>query len=378
MSIEYRGDGKFRFRVRKDGIYYTQNYFYEKKLTDKDVEVKNWSKEIKDAHKTFEVNIMQGDIGTGENMKFSHLAQLVLDEYVRPTLRPASVLQYISITNNHLLIFFGEMKIQSIKTIHVQKFVNELLAKGLKLTTVKTIYKEFIKIMNKAVEWDLIKEAKYNIKFPTQSKSNYAELLSDKDIEKLMRSIANEEDITLKTIYSIALFTGMRQAEILALQITDIDLKNNKIKVDKQYGKVYNEENKVERNITDTKTSNSVRTVYAPTFVCEIIKQYISAIKVLPQSGLLFFNINTQKPYSREWITTRFRSMLLLNNIPKIKFHDMRHLYATIALHNGVNIVTVAKTMGDTIDTVIKNYTHGIDNIQQSSAASFDKYSKIL
>ena len=50
----------------------------------------------------------------------------------------------------------------------------------------------------------------------------------------------------------------------------------------------------------------------------------------------------------------KFRSTLLENDIPVIRFHDMRHLYATIALNSGIDIVSVSKTMGDTIETVLK------------------------
>jgi len=54
MSIEYRGDGKYRFRVRKAGVNYTQNYFCYKKLSEKDIEDKKYPKEVNDAHKKFE------------------------------------------------------------------------------------------------------------------------------------------------------------------------------------------------------------------------------------------------------------------------------------------------------------------------------------
>ena len=379
MGIEYRGDGKYRFRVQKDGLAYKENFICSKKITEEDIKDKNWPKEVQLAHNKFEINVLEGKVGTNENMKFSELAQLVLDEYMRPMLRTSTVEAYISLVNNHLLDFFGDMKISKIKVMHVQKFINKKLDDNtLKLSTVKSIYKEFKKIMNKAVEWELLKEVSFNIKFAKKSKTNYNELLSNNDIDKLVKCISRENDLAIKTIYTIALFTGMRQAEILALQFNDIDLKNKKISINKQYGKIYSDDKKVVRDITDTKTTNSVRTVYIPDFITEIIKSYISSMKILHKDGFLFFNIHTQKPYSREWITKKFRDMLLLNNIPLIRFHDLRHLYATIALNNGTNIVTVAKTMGDTIETVIRNYTHGIDDIQQSSTAGFDKYAKIL
>lgn len=107
MSIEYRGEGKFRFRVRKDGINYTQNFFTDKAITEKDLEEKKYPKEVNDAHKKFEVDVISGNMGMDESMKFEKLAQLVLDEYMKPNTRASSQETYISISNNHLLPYFG-------------------------------------------------------------------------------------------------------------------------------------------------------------------------------------------------------------------------------------------------------------------------------
>lgn len=374
MSIEYRGENKYRFRVRKEGINYSQNFIheYDKPLSEKEINEKNYPKAVTDAHKQFEVDVMRENIGYNENMKFLELSQVVLDEYVRPNLRANTEILYISLVNNHLAPAFGDKSISKIKPLYIQKLLNEK-AKTLSPHTVRGMYRELNKIFNKALEWKLIiSNPCKKIKLPKIPKTNYRELLSNEDITKLIAAI-NNQPLMYKTIFSIALYSGMREGEILALHMKDI--KDDSISITKQYGLII-DEGKRKREIVDTKTENSDRIAYIPNFLTEVIKEYVSSLKIVSKDGIMFYNKNTKKPYTRKMIVQNFDEMLIANNIPDIRFHDLRHLYATIALNSGASIISVAKNMGDTIETVLKNYTHGIEEEQQKAAYDFEEYIK--
>ena len=57
----------------------------------------------------------------------------------------------------------------------------------------------------------------------------------------------------------------------------------------------------------------------------QYLKQYISEMKIVSQTGQLFYNpITHHKPYTREWVSRKFRKMLIENEIPKIRFHDIQ------------------------------------------------------
>lgn len=359
MSIENRGENKWRFRVRKDGINYSQTFYGTETEAERE-------------HKKFEVDVMRGQIGYNENMKFSELAQLVLDEYMRPTLKANTIRIYISVVNNHLLSEFGTMKLSKIKPLNIQKMINDR-AKTLKPNSVKGIYRELNKIFNKAIEWEIISKNPCNkTKLPKVEKTNYRELLSSENITKLINAI-EEQPIMYKTIYSIALFSGMRQGEIIGLHIPDI--KENSINVDKQFGYVMVND-KLKKDTTSTKTDNSERTAYIPDFLSMLIKEYISGMKIKSTEQILFYNPKTKKNYDRKAIAERFDKMLSDYGIPDIRFHDLRHLYATLSINAGISVVSVAKNMGDTIETVLKNYTHNIDEEQQKAVQEFEKYIK--
>lgn len=376
MSIDYK-NSKFRFRVAKNGIVYTQLYTSDRKITDKDIQEKKWPRDVIQAHKDFEVSITRNEIGKKENMLFSTLAQIVLDEHVRPNLRPNTESYYITSYNKHILEHFGGIPLNKIDSIDIQKFINNK-SKTMKPSSVRQIYAVLSSTFNKAIDWKYIKENPCrNITLPKIESKNYAELLSAEEISKLMEAIDNEPEM-FKVIFSIALYCGLRQGEILGLTIADIDLKNNYIDVNKQYVSHY-KNGKVYHEISSTKTDNSIRKVYMPTAVCKILEQYINNLKILNinlDKQYLFINPKTQAIYDHNAIYRRFKKLAKSIELYNITFHDLRHLQATMMINSGVNIVVVAKRLGDTIETVSDTYLHSIEKVEKESVNQLQDFIK--
>lgn len=374
MSIDYKNK-KFRFRVAKNGIIYTQLYITNKKITEKDIKEKKWPKDVIDAHKDFEVSITRNEIGKKENMLFNTLAQLVLDEHVRPNLRANTECLYLNAYNTHILEYFGGIALNKIDSIDIQKFINNK-SKTLNASTVRQIYSILSSTFNKAIDWKYIKENPCkNITLPKIENKNYAELLSAEEISKLMEAIEKEPEM-YKVIFSIALFCGLRQGEILGLTIADIDLENNYINVNKQYVSYY-KSGKFYHEIDKTKTDNSIRKVYMPAAVNKVLEQFIDNKKVLdinPDKQYLFINPKTKKIYDHNAIYRRFKKMAKAIELNNITFHDLRHLQATMMINSGVNIVIVAKRLGDTIETVSDTYLHSIEKIEKESVHQLQSF----
>ncbi len=373
MSIEYRGDNKYRFRVRKDGINYTQNYISDKPITEKELQDKKYPKAVTDAHKDFEVSVMRSEVECNRNIKFGELAQLVLDEYARPNLKPNTINTYIWAYNSLILEQLGDMKLSKIGAFHVQKFVNDI-SKDFTPNSVRNAYKILNRTFNKAIEWKFIKDNPCKgIIRPKIAKTNYNELLSADEIKRLFAAIDNEPDAQCKLAYVIALGCGLRQGEILALTLDDIDLENNTIYINKQWGIIIKDDKNV-RNVTTTKTENSIRKIYAPKFVMDCINQYINDLKIIPYTKQLFWNEKRNQVRSRISITRKFKKMLAENDIREIRFHDLRHLQATLLINSGVNVAVVAKRLGDTIETVLDTYTHSIEKVEKEAVHQLETF----
>lgn len=374
MSIEYRGDNKYRFRIRKDGLNYTKNYISIKNITDKDLADNKIPKDVIDAHKKFEVDIISSNVGTNENMLFCDLAQMVMDEHVRPRLKPNTQYGYLNAYNTHILDYFGNMKLSKIKKIHIQKFINEK-SKELKPSSIESIYAVLNSTFNKAVDWEIIKESPCRkIILPKIENKNYSELLSAAEISDLINAIENEERELYKVIFQIALFCGLRQGEILGLTIDDVDFNENYIRVNKQYV-AHLENNKLIHMISDTKTSNSIRKVFMPEVVHNALKKYISNMKTISiKHQHLFVNKKTNQIYDHNAVYRRFKKMLKENDLKEITFHDLRHLQATMMINSGVNVVVVAKRLGDTVETVSDTYLHSIEKIEKESVEQLESF----
>lgn len=226
----------------------------------------------------------------------------------------------------------------------------------------------------RGIRWKIITEnpAKdFKIDVPIKK---YSELLPLEEIKKLMQAIDKMDNIMYKCIFTIALYSGIREGENIGLCLRYVNSKEGYIDVMQQYGEVMTEDSKFTRELTDTKTPGSVRRVYALQIVFDVIKEYVAYKKIIDLDAPLFINESTGKPFTRETITARFRKLLKDNNIPPIRLHDARHLNATLQIASGVDPVTVALALGDNVETILNNYTHSISDIQKKSVEQLDNF----
>lgn len=188
------------------------------------------------------------------------------------------------------------------------------------------------------------------------------------DINKLIQAIDDmkykKSDAMYKCIFSIALFSGMREGEILGMCLRYMNFKECYYDVTYQWGEVIID-NKFTKDLTDPKTTNSVRRVYE-------IKKYIEFKKIVDLDAPLF--TNKTRPYTREAVSGRFRRLLKENDIPPIRFHDSRHLNASLQISSGIDPVTVALVLGDNVETILNNYTHGIEELMKRSTDQLDNF----
>ena len=160
-------------------------------------------------------------------------------------------------------------------------------------------------------------------------------------------------------MYYIELATGLRRGELLGLKWTDIDWKNGIIKVRRQVARVNGEI--VEAPL---KTKNSYRAVSISPQAIEVLREQ----KRKTNDQYVFPSPNGG-PISPDSVNNMLKRVLERAGIPKVRFHDLRHTFATIALQNGVDIKTVSGMLGHfsagfTLDT----YAHVTTSAQKEAA----------
>jgi len=374
MSIEYRGENKWRFRVTKNGKKHETPYYSTKipKMKDGKAEI---LKEVKEAHDEFKVDVQRNKILSAEKMKLNDLYELVVEKYYDTKfISVASADLYKIMYKNHIKPIYEYYKLTEIKKIDIQTLVNKKTDKYAP-ATVHQIYNSINILFSKAVEWDILENNPCSkVRLPELEKNNYEELLSKEEIAKLLYLYDNEPDTYHKLAFNLAFGCGLRMGEILGLKVEDIDFKNNSIAINKQIGKVKDKNGKTIRGEKPPKTKNSIRKVYAPDFVLKVAKEHIKQLSPMPITGNLFYR--NESIMSEISIRRFYKNVLYENGIKPIQFHDLRHLKAVLMLGSGASVVTVARTLGDTIDIIMKTYAHTIDEEEIKAAKEYEHYVK--
>lgn len=183
-----------------------------------------------------------------------------------------------------------------------------------------------------------------------------ANILSPEEVRRLIDAMPES---VYRLIVQTAIFTGMRQGEILGLQWGDIDWNSRQIHVRRAWK---------EGAFTEPKTRNSVRRVDLPEFLVLELKRWRLHC---PKSGLdLVFPNGAGKPESHSNLLQRgFYPALRRVGLRKIRFHDLRHTYASLMLAKGEDIVRVSRMLGHASPTITLNvYAHLLPREHYGSA----------
>ena len=278
---------------------------------------------------------------------------------------------YHGYLNNHLLPFFGEMKITEITPNQIQKYIN-LKAKTL---TAKTIHEHLLllrPILDAAVEDEIIRFNPCNsrrIKMVGQ-KSKKVTAYTEEEFKALEDQLSNVTGES-KLLLALSLYTGMRQGELFALQWTDIDLEHSCIHIDKAVE--WPAKNKGE--IKEPKTENGYRTIYIiPQLLVILSEQYHTEGYVLTAPRQKHGEPMTHQAVKR--LNDRLNAALAANGCD-VRFlsHRCRHTVATFMNNAGVDDVSITSTIGHSDASFTRRqYMNRQDRQVKRGMSRFAKY----
>ena len=276
---------------------------------------------------------------------------------------------YKGYIDNHIKPNIGNIPIEKLTTMDLQKFYRKLLTKGrierieskdqpkgLSAKTVRNINQVISSAMDLAVAQKIIPANPTNA--CALPKIEHQEMQTI-PAEQLQAFLQEAKATGVYEMYYIELATGLRRGELLGLKWQDIDWKNGVIKVRRQVARVDGQIKEA-----PLKTKNSYRTVTISQQAIEVLKEQ----KKKTNDTYVFPSPNGG-PISPDSVNNMLKRVLERAGIPKIRFHDLRHTFATIALQNGVDIKTVSGMLGHfsagfTLDT----YAHVTTAAQKEAA----------
>lgn len=275
-------------------------------------------------------------------------------EEKRPYVKRSTFAAYMLTLENHLLPYFGDMTELSEST--VQSFVLEKLNSGLSVKTIKDFLIVLKMILKHGVKNKCIEHAEWDIKYPSVSVPTDIEVLTVANHKKILSHIKANFSFKSLGIY-LCLTTGLRIGEVCALRWEDIDTHNGTLHVRRTIERIYvieGEKKHTELVINDPKTPNSIREIPLSTEALSLIKPLMKVVNTE------FYVIsNDKKPIEPRTYRSYYKRLMESLNIPVIKFHGLRHSFATRCIESNCDYKTVSVLLGHSdISTTLNLYVH--------------------
>ena len=372
-----RANGEGNIRKRKDGRWegrYTAGRDPETgKAIIKNVLGKTQTEVKEKLKKAIEENVGI-DYGQAKAYTVGSWLEVWMENYAKVKLRPSTFKTSQGFLQNHIKPQIGNIPLAELSSLDLQKFYKHLLEggrvdrieakkkpKGLAPKTVRNIHQMICSAYNLAMEQKLVNKS------PTQGcalpKVEHKEMKT-LTADQLSAFFREAKESGVYELYYLDLATGLRRGELLGLKWADVDFDRGALKIQRaisrQNGKV------VEAPL---KTKNAYRTLPLAKDTIDVLNQQKKKVGSCPW----VFPGPTGGPMSPDSVLHMLHRVLKRAGLPRVRFHDLRHTFATLALQNGVDVKTVSGMLGHysagfTLDT----YAHVTTSAQRQAAEAME------
>ena len=375
-----RANGEGNIRKRKDGRWegrYTAGYHPETgKRIIKNVLGKTQA-EVKEKLSRAIEESKEIDLIRSDEYTVAEWLRLWYELYAKPNIRPTTADSYRLGIEKHVIPRIGDIKLNKLTSREIQKMYKDLQENGrlrnsqrskqpgLSNSTVRGIHMMLHNALDRAMKERLI------LRNPTEDciipkiQKQEMKILHPEDMKAYLE--AAEKRGVLPMFY-LELVTGLRKGELTALLWSDLDEKRCIISVSKQA--VGDRHRNVE--ISRPKTENSVRKISIPQSVVELLHQ---EHEKHPDNPWMFPSPKTGEMYHPDSIAKLHEKILRDTGLEHIRFHDLRHTFATMALQNGVDVKTVSLMLGHyDAGFTLRTYTHATRQMQEQAAEKMGNF----
>lgn len=314
-------------------------------------------KEVKEKLEEFKKQMSLGALPSDDKLTLEHWYYTWLFDYRIKDLKPKSFEKYEGIYRNYIKgSTIGKIKLKDLRATHLQKHYNELIDLYNKpVSTVKSLNTRLKPCLAEAEKQGYIQ--KNYCKMVTLPKDNTTKEIKVLSSEQQKLFIEAIKGHNLEVLFLVALSTGLRLGEILGLKWSDIDFNTGTLTINRTLQRVTqidrngNRESKVIEQLP--KTKNSIRTIPIPKNILIRLKDHkVEQSKNRLKLGDLYSNndyVFCDKlgyPIDDKRPARNLKSVLTKLNIEPIKFHGLRHTYATRLFEANVPPKTVQVLMG--------------------------------
>jgi integrase len=319
-------------------------------------------------------------IHKAENGGFTDAGKVTVREFVdrwleasAPTLRPSTARRYRDVARLHIVGVIGNVKLAKLSPADVQRLYADRLAAGLSPTSVHHVHAILHRALDQAVRWGLLLRNVTEAVDPPRRANPEMQTWDARQAAAVLASATGDD---LEALWRLALLTGMRRGELLGLRWTDLDLDAGALSVRRTLSR--GTTSRLEAG--EPKTASGKRRVSLPASVVKSLRQHrdrqtfakAGAGEAYQDRGLVFAT-ETGAPIHPNTLSRRFAALIARADVPKIRFHDLRHTCATLLLADGVHPKVVQERLGHaTIAETLDRYSHVTADMQRQAADRLD------
>lgn len=326
--------------------------------------VKGTKKEAERAMHEYIRELEKGYYVTDSKITISEWIDTWLEVYIVPNVSPTTLSRYQGMIKRYIKPLLGHMQVQQLNTLAVQNWVNGLKispssGKPMAAATIKHTYHVLKGCMDKAVLAGIISRSPCVGVMLPKGQKKAAVIYDENQIKQLLEAAKGTE---MELVLQVEVTIGLRRGELLGLQWQDIDFEKRQLHVVR---------NRVIVNgrsiVKEPKTANSVRTIDLPLQLVNKLKLYqwesmANKQRIgMPHSNedFVFIHSDTCLPIYPEYMTQLYNKLTDKVGLPHSRFHDLRHMCASIMLRQGVDMKAAMQILGHSdISTTYNIYTH--------------------
>lgn len=308
------------------------------------------------------------------HMPFGEWIDYWFREFCAPRLRASTQETYRNRIYKQIIPKIGNIPLDELKNNDLQAFYSHLIAEGrlinvnkfgsgLSNSHIRHIHSHCSAALKKAIEEGLIfKNPADGCRLPPKVHGKITILTHD----ELYRLLVQAKYDGMFEMLFLDITTGLRRGELVALKWSDLNIRKAELNVSRQYTRINGK-----MVISNPKTPSAVRTIKLTKITLRVLKGY----QQRANSEWMFPSpLDATHPKDPEACGRKLKRILEKAGCRNIRFHDIRHTFATMALENGIDVKTVADILGhNTVETALDTYTHITNEMQNQSAHTIDR-----
>ncbi len=311
------------------------------------------------------------ELTEASNMTLGEWLDQWLEKYAATTVRESTLSGYRRYAEQYIGPILGHKRISQITTTDVQRMYIKLKKEGrihehpefgkeLSDTTIRRIHSMLHLAMNVAKKEHLIHKNPTEGTTVPKRDQKPKKILTNEQMEIFMKAI--EADEPWYDFFYTELTTGLRRGEICGLQWQDFDEEKGTLKI----SRTLHYQREGEYSTGETKTGKGKRTIILPKSTADLLRRR----KQNALSEWIFHHpVKPEHPVSPHYAYVHLKTLLNKAGLPDIRFHDLRHTFATHALTSGVDAKTLSGILGHTnASFTLDTYTHVTKDMQKQAA----------